>query len=73
MKILHLSPQNYTGTIDLFVRGHQALGHRSRLVTFYRAVNQYREDICLDLPFVGPQSWLLKLKKLVRAGSLRVP
>jgi hypothetical protein len=73
MKILHLSPQNYTGTIDLFVRGHQALGHQSRLVTFYRAVNQYREDICLDLPFVGPQSWLLKLKKFVRAGSLRVP
>lgn len=73
MKILHLSPQNYTGTIDLFVRGHRALGHQSRLVTFYRAANQYREDICLDLPFVGPQSWLLKLKKLVRAGSLRVP
>jgi len=73
MKILHLSPQNYTGTIDLFVRGHRALGHQSRLVTFYRAANQYAEDICLDLPFVGPQSWLLKLKKLVRAGSLRVP
>lgn len=73
MKILHLSPQNYTGTIDLFVRGHRALGHESRLVTFYRAANQYREDICLGLPFVGPQNWLLGLKKLVRAGSLRVP
>jgi len=73
MKILHLSPQNYTGTIDLFVRGHRELGHESRLVTFYRAVNDYPEDICLDLPFVGPQPWLLALKKLVRAGSLRVP
>lgn len=73
MRILHLSPQNYTGTIDLFVKGHRALGHQSRMVTFYRAANIYSEDICLNLPFVGPQSWLLKLKKLVRAGSLRVP
>ena len=73
MKILHLSPQNYTGTIDLFVRGHVALGHESRLVTFYRAANLYEEDICLNLPFVGPMSWLLSLKKLVKAGSLQVP
>jgi glycosyltransferase involved in cell wall biosynthesis len=73
MKILHMSPQNYTGTIDLFVRGHAELGHESRLVTFYRAANLYNEDICLNLPFVGPMDSLLKLKKLVRAGSLRVP
>lgn len=73
MKILHLSPQNYTGTIDLFVRGHVVLGHESRLVTFYRAANLYEEDICLNLPFVGPMSWLLKLKELVKAGSLQVP
>ncbi len=73
MKILHLSPQNYTGTIDLFVRGHVELGHESRLVTFYRAANLYEEDICLNLPFVGPMDWLLKLKKLVKAGSLKVP
>jgi hypothetical protein len=73
MKILHLSPQNYTGTIDLFVRGHRELGHQSRLVTFYRAANMYMEDICLDLPFVGPQEWLLKFKRMVKAGSLRIP
>lgn len=73
MKILHLSPQNYTGTIDLFVRGHIELGHESRLVTFYRAANLYEEDICLDLPFVGPMNWLVEVKKLVRAGSLKVP
>ncbi len=73
MKILHLSPQNYTGTIDLFVRGHVELGHESRLVTFYRAANLYEEDICLNLPFVGPMDWLLSLKKLVKAGSLQVP
>ncbi len=73
MKILHLSPQNYTGTIDLFVRGHVALGHESRLVTFYRAANLYEEDICLNLPFVGPMGWLLKLNELIKAGSLQVP
>lgn len=73
MKILHLSPQNYTGILNLFVKGHIELGHESRLVTFYRARNLYQEDICLDLPFVGHMKWLLKLKKLVKAGSLNVP
>ncbi|OPL18437.1 MAG: hypothetical protein AVO35_13285 [Candidatus Aegiribacteria sp. MLS_C] len=73
MKVLHLSPQDYTGTIGLFVRGHRALGHESRMVTFYPAPNRYPEDICLDLPFVGAQRWLLWLKRMVRAGSLRVP
>jgi len=73
VKILHLAPQDYTGTIRLFVRGHRELGHESRLVTFYRAPNRYEEDVCLHLPFVGPQKWLLILKKLIGAGSLRVP
>ena len=71
--VLHIAPQNYTGVLTLFVRGHRALGHRSRLVTFYRARNVYEEDICLDLPLVGPMDWLLRLKRLVGAGSMRTP
>ncbi len=73
MRILHLSPQNYTGILTLFVKGHEALGHESRLVTFYRAKSQYPEDICLNLPFVGPMEWLWKVKRLIRSGSLNVP
>ncbi len=73
MKILHLSPQNYTGILTLFVEGHRALGHESRLVTFYRAKNLYPEDICLNLPFVGPMEWLWKVKRLIKSGSLSVP
>jgi glycosyltransferase involved in cell wall biosynthesis len=73
MRVLHVSPQNYTGVLNLFVRGHRALGHESRLVTFFRAKNRYPEDICLQLPFVGPMEWLWKVKRLVRAGSMRVP
>ena len=73
MKILHLSPQNYTGVLNYFVEGHRRLGHVSRLVTFYRAKNLYPEDICLNLPFVGPMEWLWKVKRLIGAGSLRVP
>lgn len=73
MRILHLSPQNYTGVLTQFVRGHRSLGHESNLVTFYRAKNLYPEDICLNLPFVGPMEWLWKVKRLVRSGSLRVP
>lgn len=68
-----MSPQNYTGILTLYVRGHRHLGHRSRLVTFYRAKNLYPEDICLNLPFVGPMEWLWKVKRLIRSGSLRVP
>lgn len=73
MKILHLSPQNYTGILTLYPKGHRALGHESRLVTFYKAKNKYEEDICLNLPFVGPMEWLWKIKRLIRSGSLRVP
>ncbi len=73
MRILHVSPQNYTGVLTLFARGHRALGHESRLVTFYRARNRYEEDICLDLPFVGPAEWLWKVKRTLRVASLRVP
>lgn len=73
MKVLHMSPQNYTGVLMLYVEGHRALGHESRLVTFFRAKNLYREDICLELPFVGPMEWLWKVKRLIRSGSLRVP
>lgn len=73
MRILHLSPQNYTGILTLFVKGHIALGHESRLVTFYRARNLYSEDICLNLPFTGPMEWLWKVKRLIRSGSMRVP
>ncbi len=73
MRILHVSPQNYTGVLALYPKGHRALGHESRLVTFFRAGNRYEEDICLELPFVGPMEWLWKLKRLVGAGSMRVP
>ncbi len=73
MRILHLSPQNYTGVLTLFVRGHRSLGHESNLVTFYRSKNLYADDICLNLPFVGPMEWLWALKRLVRSGSMRVP
>jgi len=73
VRILHLSPQNYTGVLQLYVRGHRALGHESRLVTFYRARNLYEEDICLNLPFVGHSEWLLRLKRFLGAASLRVP
>lgn len=73
MKVLHVAPQNFTGVLNLFVRGHRALGHESRLVTFFPAANRYPEDICLDLPFVGPMEWLWKLKRLLRVGSMKVP
>jgi len=72
-RILHISPQNFTGVLPYFTRGHRALGYDSRLVTFFRAKSIYEEDICLDLPFVGPMEWLWTLKRLLGVGSMKVP
>ena len=72
-RILHVAPQNFTGVLTFFTKGHTALGYDSRLVTFFRAKSIYEEDICLELPFVGPMEWLWTLKRLVRAGSMKVP
>jgi glycosyltransferase involved in cell wall biosynthesis len=73
VRVLHVSPQNYTGVLMLYLRGHRALSTDSRLVTFYRAKNLYEEDICLNLPFVGPAEWLRRLKLSLKVASLRVP
>ena len=73
MKILHLAAENVTGTIEKFVRGHHHLGHKSRFVTFFPGASQYAEDICLDLPFVGPMNWLKAVKEKTKFSSTRVP
>ncbi|MFQ5498607.1 MAG: hypothetical protein ACE5FH_02950 [Candidatus Zixiibacteriota bacterium] len=73
MKILYISPENYTGVLNLFIKGHRELGHESMLITFFRAKNLYEEDTCLELPFVGHQNWFVTFKKLIGAGSLKIP
>jgi hypothetical protein len=63
LKILHIAPENYTGVLMDYVRAHQALGNQSRLVTFFRCINNYDEDLCLNLPLVGKKKYIDLLKK----------
>lgn len=70
MKILYVSPEHVSGTLDLWVREHRRRGHECRYVTFYPSPFQYREDICLRLPLHPDKSWILnsrrKLYRLLR-------
>jgi len=37
---------------NAFVEAHRRHGHEARLVTLVRCVNEFEEDICLELPFL---------------------
>jgi len=63
MKILYLAPEHYTGALGLFVQAHRQRGHDCRLVTLFRSHSRYGEDICLNLPLVGPRSSLMALRR----------
>ncbi|UCE18756.1 MAG: glycosyltransferase [Gemmatimonadota bacterium] len=65
LKILHISPEHYTGTLMTFVRTHRAFGNVSRLITMYPNWCGYEEDINLNLPLVGNKWYLRELKKLL--------
>lgn len=70
LKIAHIAPENYTGIIMDYVRGHQLAGNTSRLITLFKSKNSYAEDICLNLPLVGWHQHITLLKKLV-AGNVK--
>jgi len=65
LKILYLAPEHYTGALGLFVQAHRQMGNESRLVTLFRSSSGYPEDICLDLPLVGPHPRLMALRQRV--------
>ena len=61
MKILHIAPFNMAGVPIELVLAERDLGHYSRLVTLSRDWRGYREDICLELPWID--SPLLRFAK----------
>ena len=63
LKILYLAPEHYTGALGLFVQAHRRRGHQCRLVTLFRSHSRYEEDICLNLPLVGPHFSLMALRR----------
>jgi glycosyltransferase involved in cell wall biosynthesis len=64
LRILYLAPEHYTGALRLFVQAHRHRGNESRLVTLYGSPSEYPEDICLNLPLVGPHPLLMALRRL---------
>jgi len=51
MKILYISPENTVGTLTLWKKEHSSRGHECRTVTFFKSPKNFKEDICLELPF----------------------
>jgi len=63
LKILHVSPEHYTGSLMTFVKTHRAFGNESRLVTLYPNWSGYEEDINLNLPYVGNKKYIRLIKR----------
>ncbi len=73
LKILHLCDQNWVGASSTFVKYHNKLGNRSRLVTLSRCVSEFEEDICLDLPLCRGSRFDMILKRIVSAAHGNAP
>ncbi len=70
--ILHIAPMNTSNVPGVLVATERKLGYDSRLVTLFRDRRGYREDICLELPFIEwPGTRWIK-KRVSSPNKLRV-
>ncbi|MBD3165243.1 hypothetical protein GF324_01475 [bacterium] len=63
MKILYLSPEHVSGTMELWKHEHERRGHICRYVTLFPNNYGFPEDICLNLPLQPDQGWLVNARK----------
>lgn len=79
LNILHIAPANIAGVPITLVNAERKLGHRSRLITFFRDARNYPEDICLNLPFLDfwgtrfVKKWVSHPGRLAVHHEYRVP
>ncbi len=66
MKILYVAPENVTGALSLYARGHRSRGNECRWVTFFRNRFGFEEDLCFDLHWMPTSGWV----HLFRRGAL---
>ena len=64
MKILYISPENTVGTLTLWKKEHESRGNECRTVTFFASPKNFKEDICLELPFNFTMPGLAKLRNI---------
>ena len=65
MKILYISPENTVGTLTLWKKEHNARGNECRTITFFRSPKNFKEDICLDLPFNFTKKQMSYVRNLI--------
>jgi len=73
VRILHICDQNWVGMANAFVEAHRRHGHEARLVTLVRCVNEFPEDVCLDLPFLQGTRVHMAMKGALDRLHLRRP
>ena len=62
MKILYISPENTVGTLSLWKKEHISNNHICRTVTFFRSPKGFKDDICLELPFIFTRPQLAMIR-----------
>lgn len=56
MKILFIAPENTVGQLELWQEIHASRGNECRYITFFPSANDFKEDICLNLPLIPKKS-----------------
>lgn len=65
MKILYIAPENVVGNLNTWKYIHEQRGNKCRYVTYFPSQFGFPDDICLNLPWVAPTDWFLKLRENV--------
>ena len=64
LKILYISPEHTVGALSFWKMEHEKRGNECRYVTLFRSASGFKEDICLNLPFVSTGKIYGALRKL---------
>ncbi|NQU68398.1 MAG: hypothetical protein HQ510_10690 [Candidatus Marinimicrobia bacterium] len=64
-KILYIAPENVVGNLNIWKHIHESRGNQCRFITYFKSLNGFPEDICLNLPLVSPAPWFLATRKMV--------
>ncbi|MFC2170668.1 hypothetical protein ACFLQJ_01670 [Calditrichota bacterium] len=73
LKILYISPQHVSGTMDLWQAEHRRRGNECRYVTLFPSAYGFKEDISLNLPLHPDKGFIVKTRRLhnkLRFGTL---
>lgn len=70
MKVLYVAPENVTGALDLYLKGHRQRGDEARYVLFFRTPYGFGVDLCFDLWGMPNRWWVNRFKMLFQRSLL---